>query len=117
MGGALLTASALLGAAHIIFGVRALLAAEVALLALYGGWWLAAWLRRVLRAPLCASLLGALALPAGQAALVRLAYPHLTLPPQLDEVTSDVQRWPRARSACSPMRMRPGCSPCMYVHP
>ena len=30
---------------------------------------------------------------AWQAALVRLAYPHLWLPPQLDEYTSGVQRW------------------------
>ena len=30
---------------------------------------------------------------AGQAALVRLAYPRLWLPPQLDKYTSGVQRW------------------------
>ena len=54
---------------------------------------MATWLRRVLRAPVCTSLFGAIAVPAGQAALVRFAYPHLWLPPQLDEYTSGVQRW------------------------
>ena len=38
MGGALLLASALLGMAHVIFGVRLLRAGEAVLLSLYGGW-------------------------------------------------------------------------------
>ena len=93
MGGALLLSSALLGVTHVVLGLRLLRAAEAIALGLYAGWWVAAWLARVLHAPACASLLAAVAVPAGQAALVRLAYPHLPMPPQLDAFTSGAQRW------------------------
>ena len=69
VGGALLLTSALLGAAHVVVGLRLLRAAEALALGLFAGWWVAAWLARVLRAPACASLLAAIAVPAGQAAL------------------------------------------------
>ena len=69
MGGALLLASALLGVTHVVVGLRLLRAAEAIALGLYAGWWVAAWLARVLQAPACASLLAAVAVPAGQAAL------------------------------------------------
>ena len=38
VGGALLLASALLGMAHVIFGLRLLRAGEALLIGLYGGW-------------------------------------------------------------------------------
>ena len=38
VGGALLLASAVLGMAHVVFGLRLLRAAEAMLLSLYGGW-------------------------------------------------------------------------------
>ena len=69
VGGALLLASALLGVTHVVVGLRLLRAAEAIALGLYAGWWVAAWLARVLQAPACASLLAAIAVPAGQAAL------------------------------------------------
>ena len=69
MGGALLLTSALLGVAHVVVGLRLLRAAEAIALGLYAGWWVAAWLARVLQAPACASLLAAVVVPAGQAAL------------------------------------------------
>ena len=53
MGGALLLTSALLGVAHVVVGLRLLRAAEAIALGLYAGWWVAAWLARVLRAPVC----------------------------------------------------------------
>jgi len=78
-GGALLGASAVLGTAHLFFGIRLLQLAEVALLALFLVWLVFEWLRRVLQAPLTLRLVAALAVPTVQAALVRLVYPLVPL--------------------------------------
>ena len=76
---AIVGASAVLGTAHLFFGIRLLQLAEVALLALFLVWLVFEWLRRVLQAPLTLRLLAALAVPTVQAALVRLVYPLVPL--------------------------------------
>ena len=88
-----LTTVGLMSTIYHAIGLPLLWLISAALQGVLGIIFLGVWLRRVVRAPLLLSIVGAASLPLGQFALMRFAYEHFALPEGLDEFASGVQRW------------------------